>query len=167
VNKEDKIMDFSKFDEMVDSKALKEQMDAAPEYDEVPAGRYVCSIEAMEVKETKAQDKLMFSLQCKITENKGGKGQVGRWIFFNRVICGNKTSEKWNDGIAIKGICSFVNEILGVEEGAEDALVFTKYTQFADDIADIAEEVKGVVELEVTYDPKAFNPIKIEEVFDI
>lgn len=157
-------MDFSKFDEMVDSKALKEQMDAAPEYDEVPAGRYVCSIEAMEVKETKAQDKLMFSLQCKITENKGGKGQVGRWIFFNRVICGNKTSDKWNDGIAIKGVCTFINDMLSDDD---DPIEFKKYTQFAKDVEEIADMLKGSVEIEVTYDPKAFNPIQIEEVFDV
>lgn len=48
----------------------------------------------MEIKLTKAQDKLMFAVQCKIKEGE----QANRMIFFNRVISGNKVSENWNDG---------------------------------------------------------------------
>ena len=97
-------MDFDKFDKMIDNEELQQQMEAAPEFDDVPKGTYMAVIDKMEIKETKNKDKLMFAVQLGITETiDAPKKQDKRKLFFNRVICGNKTTERWNDGVAIKG----------------------------------------------------------------
>lgn len=156
-------IDFEKFNKMVDNKELKKQMDAAPEYDDVPKGKYLCDIDKMEIKETKNKDKLMFSVQLGITETiDAPKKQDKRKIFFNRVICGNKTTDKWNDGVAIKGVVSWIEKLL--DEG--DTLEFKNYSQFAEEVLDIYQDICPQVEVQVAYDPDAFNPVTIEEVFD-
>ena len=156
-------MDFAKFDKMVDNKALKEQMDKAPEYDDVPKGTYICDIEKMEVKETKNQDKLMLAVQLGITETvEAPKKQNKRKIFFNRVICGNKSTEKWNDGVAIKGVITWLEKLL--DDG--DTIEFENYSQFAGEVLDIYQDICPHIEVEVNYDPDAFNTIDIVEVYD-
>lgn len=157
-------VDFNKFNQMIDQNELKKQMEAAPEYDDVPKGTYRVKIDKMEIKPTKAQDKLMFAVQLGITETLNApKKQDKRKIFFNRVICGNKTTERWNDGVAIKGVISWVEKLL--DEG--DTIEFKDYSQFADEILDIYQDICSGIELQVDYDPDAFNPVSISEVFDI
>ena len=156
-------MDFNKFDQMVNNDELKKQMEAAPEYDDVPAGTYMVVIDKMEVKPTKNGDKLMFAVQMGITETLDApKKQDKRKIFFNRVICGNKTTEKWNDGVAIKGVMTWIEKIL--DDG--DSIEFKSYSQFADEVLDIYQDICPNVELKIDYDPDAFNPVSIVEVFD-
>lgn len=156
-------VDFSKFDSMVNQEQLAKQMEAAPENDEVPAGEYIVSVETMEIKPTKAGDKLMFAVGCKIKETLNApKCQNGRWVFFNRVICGNKTSEKWNDGRAIKGVITWLEELTG-EEGIE----FKNYSQFSDEVTSLYQDICPAIEVSIKYDPEAFNPIEIVEVFDV
>lgn len=158
------MVDFSKFDKMIDSSELKQQMEAAPEYDEVPKGTYIVSIKSMEVKMTKAQDKLMFAAQMQIKETvQAPKKQDNRYIFFNRVIQGNKKTEKWNDGVAIKGVCTWINKLIG--DG--DEIEFKTYTQFAEEVLDIFQDISNAIEVEVDYDPDAFNPVEIKDVYDI
>lgn len=156
-------VDFNKFDQMVNNEELKKQMDAAPEYDDVPKGTYMCDIDKMEIKETKNQDKLMLAVQLGITETiDAPKKQDRRKIFFNRVICGNKNTEKWNDGIAIKGVISWIEKLL--DEG--DTLEFKSYSQFADEVLDIYQDICPNISIKIDYDPDAFNPVTIVEVFD-
>lgn len=156
-------VDFNKFDQMVDQKELKKQMEATPEYDDVPKGTYMVVIDKMEIKPTKAQDKLMLAVQMGITETiEAPKKQDKRKIFFNRVICGNRTTERWSDGAAIKGVISWVEKLL--DEG--DTIEFKNYSQFADEILDIYQDICPQISLKVDYDPDAFNPITIVEVFD-
>lgn len=156
-------MDFDKFDKMVDNKALKKQMDAAPEYDDVPKGTYMAVVDKMEVKPTKAGDKLMLAVQMGITETiEAPKKQDKRKVFWNRVICGNRTTDKWNDGVAIKGVISWLEKFL--DDG--DTIEFKNYTQLADEVLDIYQDICPHVEVKITYDPDAFNPITIVEVFD-
>lgn len=156
-------MDFDKFDKMVDNKELKKQMDAAPEYDDVPKGTYMAVIDKMEVKPTKAGDKLMLAVQMGITETVDApKKQDKRKVFWNRVICGNRTTDKWNDGVAIKGVISWLEKLL--DDG--DAIEFKNYTQLADEVLDIYQDICPHIEVKITYDPDAFNPITIVEVFD-
>lgn len=156
-------VDFNKFDQMVNNEELKKQMDAAPEYDDVPKGTYMCDIDKMEIKETKAGDKLMLAVQMGITETiDAPKKQDRRKIFFNRVICGNKNTEKWNDGIAIKGVISWIEKLL--DEG--DTLEFKSYGQFADEVLDIYQDICPNISVKIDYDPDAFNPVTIVEVFD-
>lgn len=157
-------VDFKKFDQMIDKKKLQSDMENASsnEYDEVPKGEYVISIENMEIKPTKAGDKLMFTVQAKIRETVNApKKQDGRWIFFNRVIAGNRVTEKWNDGAAIKGVITWIKDLTGEE------LEFESYSQFSEDVLDLFQEISGNIEAAIKYDPEAFNPIKITDVYDI
>lgn len=155
-------IDFSAFDSKVDLAALQKEVAEAKDTDfaEVPDGKYIVSIEKMEIKLTKANDKLMFAVQCKIKEGE----QANRMIFFNRVISGNKVSENWNDGRAIKSVCTWVNELLGEDETPVE---FINYQDFADQILDVFQSIQNNIEVEVTYAANKFNPITIEEVFDI
>lgn len=156
-------VDFNKFDQMINQKELKEQMEQAPEYDDVPKGTYLVDIKALEVKPTKLGDKLMLSTQMQIVETiDAPKNQNKRYVFWNRVICGNKTTDKWNDGVAIKGVISWLEKLL--DEG--DTIEFKNYSQFAEEILDIFQEICPEISLKVKYDPDAFNPITIVEVFD-
>ena len=156
-------MDFDKFDAMVNKDELKKQMNAAPEYDDVPKGTYMTVIDKMEIKPTKAGDKLMFAVQMGIIETiDAPKKQDKRKIFFNRVICGNKTTDRWNDGIAIKGVISWVEKLL--DKG--DTIEFKNYSQFAEEVLDIYQDICPQVALKIKYDPEAFNPVTIAEVFD-
>lgn len=153
-------IDFSAFDQNVDVEQLAKDVanEPAAEFDEVPNGRYIVSFEAMEIKLTKAGDKLMFAVQCKIKEG----DQKGRMIFFNRTITGNKSTEKWNDGKAIKSVITWLEKL-----GTETVPEFFNYQDFADCVLDIFQEVKDVVEAEVEYKADSFNPISIKEVFDL
>jgi len=156
-------VDFSKFDKLVNQKELKMQMEAAPEFDDVPKGTYLCDIDKMEVKSTKAGDKLMLAVQFSIVDTiDAPKKQNKRKIFFNRVICGNKSTERWNDGIAIKGVISWIEKLL--DDG--DTIEFKNYSQFAEEVLDIYQDICPQITLKVEYDPDAFNPVSIVEVFD-
>ena len=159
-------IDFSAFDNKVDLAALQKEVEEAKDADfaDVPDGKYIVSIEKMEIKLTKAQDKLMFAVQCKIKEDLQGKGQENRMIFFNRVISGNKVSESWNDGRAIKSVCTWVNELLGDDEVPVE---FVNYQDFAEQILDVFQSIQNAIEVEVTYAASKFNPITINEVFDL
>lgn len=155
-------IDFSAFDDKVDLAALQKEVAEAKdtEFADVPDGKYIVGIEKMEIKTTKAGDKLMFAVQMKIKEGE----QKNRKIFFNRVISGNRTSETWNDGRAIKSVCTWVNELLGEDE---EPVVFVNYQDFADQILDVFQSIQNSIEIEISYAAKNFNPVKIEEVFDL
>lgn len=154
-------IDFSAFDNKVDLAALQKEVEEAKDADfaDVPDGKYIVSIEKMEIKLTKAQDKLMFAVQCKIKEGE----QANRMIFFNRVISGNKVSENWNDGRAIKSVCTWVNKLIAEDDTPVE---FVNYADFADQILDVFQSIQGAIEVEVDYKADAFNPITIKEVFD-
>lgn len=156
-------VDFSKFDKFVNQEELNEQMNAAPEFDDVPAGSYIVVIDKMEIKETKNKDKLMFAVQMGIIETLDApKKQDKRKIFFNRVIFGNKTTERWNDGVAIKGVITWIKKLL--DDG--DSVNFENYSQFANEVLDIFQDICPQISLKISYDPDAFNPVEIIEVFD-
>lgn len=155
-------IDFSAFDDKVDLDELQKEVENAndTDFEDVPDGKYIVSIEKMEIKLTKAQDKLMFAVQCKIKEGE----QANRMIFLSRVISGNKNTEKWNDGKAIKSVCTWVNKLLDEDEEPID---FVNYQDFSDQILDVFQAIQGKIEMEVTYAADKFNPITIEEVFDL
>lgn len=149
-------MDFSKFDANINeaelAKQLEEAKNNAPQTDkEVPAGNYTVGIEKMELGATK-DGRPMFKVQCRILD-----GEFKKWcLFMNRVLYGTK-----NDA-------NMINSVIGWLEKLEPSVVveFKNYSQFADLVLDIFEEVADAVELDVKYDPDAFNSISIEEVFD-
>lgn len=149
-------MDFSNFDKAINeaelAKQLEEAKNNAPQTDkEVPAGSYTVKIEKMELGATK-DGRPMFKVQCRILE-----GEFKKWcLFMNRVLYGTK-----NDA-------NMINSVIGWLEKLEpsEPVEFKNYSQFADLVLDIFEEVADSVELDVKYDPDAFNSISIEEVFD-
>lgn len=149
-------MDFSKFDNAINGADLQKQLEEAknnaPQTDkEVPAGSYTVKIEKMEVGATK-DGRPMFKVQCRILE-----GEFKKWcVFMNRVIYGTK-----NDA-------NMINSVIGWLEKLESGIdvEFKSYTQFSELVLDIFEEVADSVELDVDYDPNAFNSISIKDVFD-
>lgn len=149
-------MDFSNFDKAINeaelAKQLEEAKNNAPQTDkEVPAGTYTVKIEKMELGATK-DGRPMFKVQCRILD-----GEFKKWcLFMNRVLYGTK-----NDA-------NMINSVIGWLEKLEpsEPVEFKNYSQFADLVLDIFEEVADAVELDVKYDPDAFNSISIEEVFD-
>lgn len=152
-------VDFSAFDQKVNLDALQKEVAEAKEneFEDVPDGTYIVGIEKMEIKPTKTGDKLMFAAQCKIKEGE----YKNRMIFFNRVISGNKNSETWNDGKAIKSVITWLDKL-----ETETLPEFVNYGDFADCVLDIFQEIQGKVEMEIDYTSKGFNPISIKEVFD-
>ena len=150
-------VDFSAFDAKMDPN-LQDDVKNAKEYEDVPNGDYIVSVDKMEVKTTKAGDKLMFAVQMSIKENSDGSksNQKGRKIFFNRV------SESWNDGKAIKSVITWLDKL-------ETDLIpeFVNYSDFAELVLDIFQEIQGKVELDVTYKASDFNPVSINGVYDI
>ena len=157
-------IDFSAFDDKVDLNELQKEVQEAPssDFEDVPDGNYIVSIEKMELTLTKEEKKPMFAVQCKIKEDLQDNGQENRMIFFNRVVGGNKTTDKWNDGKAIKSVITWINKLL--EEG-DTPVDFINYSDFADQILDVFQSVQGAIEVEVEWAAKKFNPITIKEVY--
>ncbi len=149
-------MDFSKFDATINEAELAKQLEEAknnPQQSdkEVEEGNYTVKIEKMELGATK-DGRPMFKVQCRILD-----GEFKKWcLFMNRVIYGTK-----NDANMIQSVIGWLQKLepsMPVE--------FKNYSQFSELVLDIFEEVADAVELDVYYDPNAFNSISIEEVFD-
>ena len=149
-------MDFSKFDNAINQADLQKQLEEAknnPQQTdrEVPAGNYTVKIEKMELAATK-DGRPMFKVQCRILE-----GEFKKWcLFMNRVIYGTK-----NDANMIASVIGWLEKL---EPSVQ--VEFKNYSQFADLVLDIFEEVADAVELDVEYNPDAFNSISIKDVFD-
>ena len=164
-------MDFTKFDSMINeadlAKQLEEAKNNAPQTNkEVPAGNYTVKIEKMEVGATK-DGRPMFKVQLRVIEaGENATDEVVEYLshfknkkpclFMNRVLYGTK-----NDA-------NMISSVIGWLQKLEPSMTveFKNYSQFADLVLDVFEEVADTVELDVAYDPEAFNSISIEEVFD-
>lgn len=166
-------IDFSKFDSLINenemAKQLEDAKNNAPQGEgmETPAGNYVVKIEKMEIAATK-DGRPMFKIQCRVIEAGENAGdEVNEYLshfknkkpclFMNRVIYGTK-----NDA-------NMIQSVIGWLEKLEPSfpVEFKNYSQFSDLVADIYEEVADTIEIDVNYDPKAFNSISIEEVFEV
>lgn len=156
---------FEEFDKKVDLKAIEKQKAEAAEnsYDPVPAGKYVAKIESMEIGLTKTDKRPMFKVQMRLVDGDGAteKEYLSKFkkkkpcIFMNRVIFGTK-----NDGGMIQSVETWVNKIF-----PDDPVVFSNYSDFAEQILDVAEDCEGL-EFEIEYDDSRFNSISILDVFD-
>lgn len=152
-------MDFSKFDKEVDLEQLKK--DAAEikenggtgDFPEIEAGTYHGKVEKLEVGSTK-DGRPMLKCQFRITEDPHKKS----CLFMNRVLYGTK-----NDANMIASACGWLETL----EPSEDigAVEFESYSQFAELVLDIAEDI-AELEYDVEYDPDAFNNISIVDVFE-
>lgn len=154
-------MDFSKFDQQVNLEELKNNVDEAAknggfgEYPEVPKGTYVVKIEKMEVGETK-DHRPMLKVQARIIEGEYEK----QCIFMNRVLYGTK-----NDAAMIASAVTFLQKLEPSDEVGD--VLFDSYSQFAELVMDIMEDIDGALEYEIDYDPKGFNTISIKDAFEV
>ena len=156
-------MDFSKFDKQVDLDQLKKDItdvqSNSPEYKEVPAGVYTCSIDNLEVGETKDGRPMLRSQFRIIGDEDGDKCDFTKnCLFMNRVLYGTK-----NDANMIASATGWLKTLEPSEEVG--AIVFEGYAQFAELVMDIAEDIDGLQYI-VDYDPDKFNAITISDVLE-
>lgn len=156
-------MDFSKFDKMVDTAGLEEDIKAAAEnnmeFKEVPEGTYEVKVEKMELVETGDKSKTpgmpMVSIWFKILNGE----YKNSLIFYNKVIMGTS-----NDGFMIHSN----NELL---RSLESSLVieFHSYSQYAQLLLDIHEDIDGKLEYALKYgeNNKGFKTYEITDVFEV
>lgn len=156
-------IDFSKFDEQVDTKRLAHDVDEAAkngggDFPVVPAGIYIVTAEKLELGETK-DHRPMLKGQFRIKEDENGDTTYKKQLlFYNRVLYGTK-----NDANMIASAVGFLQSL----EPSEDVgpVVFESYSQFAELVLDIMEDIEPLEYL-VGYDPEAFNSIHVEEVYE-
>lgn len=151
-------MDFSKFDEQVNLDQLKaDAAEAAKngvgDYPEVEDGEYIVKVESMELGETK-DGRPMFKVMFRITEGDFNK----QCLFMNRVVYGTK-----NDASMIGSVVGFLQNL----DSEVQPIVFESYSQLADLILDIMEDIDGVLEYKIEYKKDAFNNVSIKEVYEV
>lgn len=156
-------MDFSKFDKAVNTEQLKKDIAEAQEngggnYAEVPTGEYTCTIDKLEVGETKDGRPMMKTQFRIIGDENGDKCDFNKHcIFMNRVLYGTKNDANM--------IASAVGWLKSLAPSEDIDVKFESYSQFADLVLDIAEDADGV-RFVVSYDPDAFNNIDILDVIE-
>ena len=155
-------MDFSKFDQQVDTEKLAADAAEAAKNgggdSVIPDGEYVVGIDKMEIGETK-DGRPMFKVQFRILE-----GEYKRsCLFMNRVIFGTK-----NDAGMIGSVTAFLSKLEAVDEnGCPYDCNFHSYSQLNDLVMDIMEAVEAdELSYLVDYAEKAFNNVSIKEVFE-
>lgn len=148
-------MDFSKFDKQVDLEGLKQDIMDAEEngggdFKEVPHGKYEVAITKLEPTESKKGDP-MVSVWFKVT-NGDYKGSL---IFMNQVI---------TQGFQIH----ISDEFLRSLETTVD-VQFESYSQYAEMLADIFEEIEDKVEFVLDYgeNKKGYNTFEIIDSFEV
>ena len=146
-------MDWSKYDKQVDLQGLKEDMKEAREngtsFKEVPEGQYEVTINKMEVGVSKT-DKPMLIIWFKILEGEFKNSM----LFCNKVLMVDKP-------FTIVQAEKILTDIKG-----ED-VEFESYSQFAQLVDDLANEVVDEIELSLEHKiVKNFGQFEILEVFD-
>lgn len=163
-------MDFSKFDNAnFDTKAIEEARKNPPQGEglDTPAGNYVAKVEKMELGATK-DGRPMFKVMLRVVEaGEEATEAVTEYLshfknkkpclFMNRVIYGTK-----NDANMIASVLGWLDKL-----ETETVPEFKNYSQFANNVLDIFEEVADAIEIDVNYNPDSFNSIEINEVYDV
>ena len=155
------MMDFEKFDEMVDLEGLKADIAAASnggngsERKDVPHGMYEVAIEKLELTTTKTSGKPMVTCWFRVLS----EGEyLGQMIFMNQVV---------SQGFQIH----LANEFLRSIADGPDAptITFESYSQYAQLIMDVAEYIDGKFEYALNYGktPKGYDTFEIEEIFEL
>ena len=159
-------IDFSQFDKQVDTEQLKKDIAVAQEngtgeYKEVPKGTYRCNLENLEVGATKDGRPMLKVMMRIIGDEDGDKCEFTKHcIFMNRVLYGTK-----NDANMIASATGWLKDLNPSEEIGD--IVFENYSQFAELVLDIAEDVASDLEYIVDYDPDAFNNISISDFIEV
>lgn len=155
---------FDEFDKKVGADFQKKVREAAEnQYEDVPKGKYVAKIEKMELGMSKDK-RPMFKVQMRLAEGVTDTEEkfLARYrkkkpcVFLNRVMFGTK-----NDEAMIASVVGWLNKLIDKDE---DPVVFTTFSDLADEILDLAEDFADA-EIEINYDPDKFNSIEIVKVF--
>ena len=157
------MVDYSKFDDKVDLEALQKDVAESPSYADVPNGNYICTLDKMDLVETKDGSGLNFAVVFKIAEG----DHKGRNLQRYHKVCGTKTTDKWNDGRAIKMACDWLNTFCENCAIDADPIEFVNYADLGEAIIDIFQDASGL-QFDVDWDAKAFgmNCLKVNEAFD-
>lgn len=147
-------IDFSKFDKKVDLEGLKNDIADAEEngggsFKEVPHDTYEVAITKLELDESKKGDP-MVKVWFKILEGE----YKNSLIFMNQVI---------TQGFQIHIMDEFLRSL-----ETDIDIVFESYSQYAQLLMDIYEEVDGNYEYGLKYgENKGFNTFEITDVFEL
>lgn len=153
-------IDYSKFDKAFDLDSLKNDIKEAAEngtgdFPEIPVGQYEVKVEKMELGETGPKSKRpgspMFKCQFRILDGH----YKNSCIFYNQVI---------TEGFQIHLVKKFLESL-----GTSLAVEFDSFSQFADLLLDMMEEIDGKLEFALNYgeNNKGFKTYEIEEVFEV
>lgn len=155
---------FDEFDKKVGADFQNKVKEATEnQYEETPKGKYVAKIEKMELGMSKDK-RPMFKVQMRLIEGVGNTEEkfLSKYkkkkpcVFMNRVVFGTK-----NDGAMIASVIGWLNKLIDKDE---EPVVFTTYSDLADEILDLTEDFADA-EIEINYDPDKFNSIEIVKVF--
>lgn len=147
------MVDYSKFDKMIDVDGLKDDLRNAEEnntdFEDVPFGQYEVGIKKMELTESKKGDP-MVSIWFEIISG----DYKGRLLFYNQVI---------SKGFGLHK----ADELLrSLDSGVE--VRFENFKQYGDMLCDIAETIeKQKLEYALEYgEKKGYSTFEITEVFE-
>lgn len=147
-------IDFSKFDKKVDLEGLKQDIVDAEEngggsFKEVPLGTYEVAITKLELGESSKSDP-MVKVWFKILDGE----YKNSLIFMNQVI---------TQGFQIHIMDEFLRSL-----ETDIDIVFESYSQYAQLLMDIYEEIDGNYEYGLKYgEKKGFNTFEITDVFEL
>ena len=147
-------IDFSKFDKKVDLEGLKQDIVDAEEngggsFKEVPLGTYEVAITKLELSESSKGDP-MVKVWFKILDGE----YKNSLIFMNQVI---------TQGFQIHIMDEFLRSL-----ETDIDIVFESYSQYAQLLMDIYEEIDGNYEYGLKYgEKKGFNTFEIPDVFEL
>lgn len=181
-------LDLKALDEKVNFGELNKNIEEAAknggtgEFPELPAGYYFVNMEKLELGETK-DGRPMVKWQFRVVNaatkgdlaGTGAKGSNNEALdfmdnykpkkkpcmFMNRVIYGNRVTDTWNDGVAIQGVVTWLAKL----ECPDIDVTFHNYSDFANVLLDIAEDMEGI-DILVEYDPDAFYSVSVLDVYD-
>lgn len=153
------MMDFEKFDEMVDLEGLKADIAAASNGDaerkDVPHGMYEVAIEKLELTTTKTSGKPMVTCWFRVLS----EGEyLGQMIFMNQVVSQGFQIHLAND--FLRSIC------VGPDA---PTITFESFTQYAQLIMDVAKYIDGKFEYALNYGKtlKGYDTFEVEEIFEL
>lgn len=165
---------FDSFNKKVNLDSLQDQMAKAADqngtgdFPDVEKGKYHVQLVKMEVGECGPKAKIpgapLLKADFKIlpSDDFGNKFKNSH-LFLNMVLYTDRNDDKWNMGKLMKNVIGWLDSLEPSDDIGE--VQFEDYDQFADLVLDIAEDVSSL-EYDITYDPDAFNPIKIDEVYE-
>lgn len=149
-------VDYTKFDQMIDTKELKKDIEKSREnnggdLEEVPAGTYEVKITKLELVASKKSGEPMVTIRFEILSG----DYKGRLIFMNQIV---------TQGFQLNIMDNFLRSL---DSGVE--VYFDTYQQYGNMLLDIHEAISGNLEYELDYgkNKKGYNTFEILDIFDV